>query len=330
MNEYFPDPGELAINTDWEPQADRKTRWTIAELYDHDFPEPKWIIPGIFAEGLVLLAGRPKIGKSWLAMQTAAAVATGGKIFNQDVKKGKVLYYALEDSGRRLKDRITQIGIPRDAEINLIQETRPLQGAGYDDLAFELDGGEYSYCVIDTLSRAMPHLDQNEGRLVGPVMAKLQALANEQNVCLQLIDHHKKPSGFNPSEIDDPLGSTAKTAIADEIAGIFKKQGVLGATLKVTGRDIEPVDLKINWDQLTACWQLLGDSSELELSETEGEILACLDENGKQPLMSIAKFTGQDKGNLYRRLADMVNAGMLDCEYILGKKHYSRRGLESD
>ena len=52
----------------------RKTSWTLSEILDTEFPEPKWIVPSIVQEGLVMLAGRPKAGKSWMALQLAGAV----------------------------------------------------------------------------------------------------------------------------------------------------------------------------------------------------------------------------------------------------------------
>lgn len=300
----------------------RKTRWSVAELLDTEFPEPKWIVPGIFTEGLVLLGGRPKIGKSWMSLQLAGAVATGGKFLGRSIDQGAVLYYALEDSPRRLKDRIQKLGIPRDAPINIIQETRPLQSGGYDDLARELQDGHYALAVIDTLTRAVPGLDQNEGRFIGPLMARLQMLALEQATCLQIDDHHRKAAGFTPSEIDDPIGATAKVAACDEVAGIFKQQGKLGARFLVTGRDIEPVDLQIHFDGLTGCWQLLGESNEMEISEGTADILTALAEGGKMPLSGVVNFTGQLKGTVYKRLSELVNQGRVGIETIQSKKYY--------
>jgi RecA-family ATPase len=63
-------------------------------------------VPGLLPVGLVMLAGRPKQGKSWLALQMAVAVGTGGKLLGQDVPEGKTLYLALEDSARRIKSRL--------------------------------------------------------------------------------------------------------------------------------------------------------------------------------------------------------------------------------
>ena len=74
------------------------------------FTEPKFVVPGYVTEGLVILAGRPKIGKSWLALGLADAVARGGRAFGQlEVEAGDVLYLALEDIPRRLQKRMRVI-----------------------------------------------------------------------------------------------------------------------------------------------------------------------------------------------------------------------------
>jgi RecA-family ATPase len=67
-------------------------------------------VKGYLVEGATILAGRPKIGKSWLALDWSVAVARGGFCFG-DVrcKEGDVLYIALEDNKRRLKSRLAKI-----------------------------------------------------------------------------------------------------------------------------------------------------------------------------------------------------------------------------
>jgi hypothetical protein len=83
------------------------TGWTAAELMAQDFPEPRWILPGILPEGMALLAGRPKVGKSWQALQVALAVAFGGRALGTIIpEQGRVIYLALEDSPRRLRKRL--------------------------------------------------------------------------------------------------------------------------------------------------------------------------------------------------------------------------------
>jgi hypothetical protein len=57
--------------------ATRRTRWTDAELMAVQFPEPRWAVPGLLCEGINLLAGAPKLGKSWMSLGLGAAIANG-------------------------------------------------------------------------------------------------------------------------------------------------------------------------------------------------------------------------------------------------------------
>jgi hypothetical protein len=84
--------------------------FTAPELLALDLPEPRWAVEGVVPEGLTLLAGKPKLGKSWLALGLAVAVASGGVALGKlDVKAGDVLYLALEDTVRRLKNRLEKL-----------------------------------------------------------------------------------------------------------------------------------------------------------------------------------------------------------------------------
>ena len=81
------------------------------------FQPIKYVVPGIIVEGLTLLAGKPKLGKSWLLLHAAAAVAGADSSFTLGVQcvEGDVLYCALEDNLRRLQSRLTKLlGISQD------------------------------------------------------------------------------------------------------------------------------------------------------------------------------------------------------------------------
>jgi hypothetical protein len=76
-------------------------------LLGMDFAPLEYVIPGYVVEGLTLLGGKPKLGKSWWAYDASIAVATGGKAMGSvDCEQGDVLYLALEDNRRRVKDRL--------------------------------------------------------------------------------------------------------------------------------------------------------------------------------------------------------------------------------
>ena len=80
---------------------------TAADLMRKTFPEPRWAVSGILPEGLNLLAGKPKKGKSILALNLGVSISLGGLALGQiPVEKGAVVYLALEDTERRLQGRL--------------------------------------------------------------------------------------------------------------------------------------------------------------------------------------------------------------------------------
>jgi RecA-family ATPase len=80
------------------------------ELRRREFDPIRYVVPGYIAEGCTLLAGRPKLGKSWLVLEMGLAVATGEACLGGILcEQGDVLYLALEDNERRLQKRIDKV-----------------------------------------------------------------------------------------------------------------------------------------------------------------------------------------------------------------------------
>ncbi|RCL89398.1 MAG: hypothetical protein DBW62_04500, partial [Microbacterium sp.] len=76
--------------------------FTATWLMAQTFPPVRYVVPGIIPEGATLLVAAPKIGKSWLMLDTAVAAARGGRALGT-VALGRprpVLYLALEDGPR--------------------------------------------------------------------------------------------------------------------------------------------------------------------------------------------------------------------------------------
>lgn len=290
--------------------------YTVKELYEMQLPDPVWIVEDYLPEGLAILAGKAKVGKSWLAMQLAHCVASGQPFLGKPVMQGACLYLALEDSRRRLQARAHAQGWAADLPVilyNLIdfrREIGALDERGADLLSLHALQHGCRLVVIDTLSRAMP-MDQQDVTTVTAALTPLQEIAQRSACAVVLIDHHNKMSNFNPNVITDILGSTAKGAVADTAWGLYRQPGKREGMLGMTGRDIEEHSLAMAFDQESKSWLCSGESAQVEHTTREQEILETLSDLDMASLTEISKHTGQDISNTSRCIANLMLNGLV-------------------
>jgi len=284
-----------------------KTEWSVSELYEAEFKDPIWTVDELIPTGLVSLAGHPKIGKSWLSLQLAAAVASGGKFLGRPTNKGKVLYLAFEDPPKRLKARLKSQRIPKDTQIIFKTEYRLMNEGGLDDLYIDIESENYKLVVIDTFGRSMGMIEVKDYAENVMALSPLQKLANRKGLTMLLVDHHSKLGSDNP--ILDLIGSIGKAGTFDTLIGLYRERGKAGAKLVIIGRDQEDKDLSIEWDGLLCSWENMGDSQ----SVFKGEVLAALrtlKQVGDLPTTkNLAVHMGADASKVSRALADLVGAG---------------------
>lgn len=237
---------------------------SAAELMNREFPTPRWAIPNLLPEGLTILAGRPKSGKSWLAFDLCLAVARGGTAMgNQQAKQGQALYMALEDSERRLQDRLLQLIQEGEAPGDLLFTTeapRYDQG-GIQALTEWLD--QHPDCrlvVLDTLGRFRPsgkgHGDSyNEETFL---LGCLQRLALDRGIALIVIHHTRKanPEAQGGDPLDAVLGSTGLTGVADSIWILKRPRTESVGQLFMTSRDVGEQEQVIEFDPVSCTWHL--------------------------------------------------------------------------
>jgi hypothetical protein len=322
---------DLSIPLPDPPQV-LKTHWTLEELRAAEFPEPDGPVPGIIPNGLTILGGRPKRGKSWLMLQAGCSLGVGGMFLDHQLKLKKVLYYALEDRPRRLKDRTARLGVASYALIEFELAVKPLHLGGLAQVEQAAKYGGYQMIVIDTIRRAMPGKDFNkDGALFDDILGQLQTLAQQTCTAIVAILHTRKSTaGFDPDPVDDVLGSTGLTASADCVLALYTEQGRKGATLKGRGRDLDDIDLALQFDPLTCAWQSLGESGQARLRESEEEILAVLEENGKATVGTIAKTISKDFSNTRRNLLNLWVKGKVRKEEIENKTFYYVPALQAE
>lgn len=284
------------------------------EILTTIYPPVKWVLPAFLPEGLALLAGAPKLGKSWLGLQIALAVASGGIALGECVQRGAVLILSLEDSPRRLQTRLTKQGWTRGLDADFLtlgkfdSQVGDLRNSGGERLARQIETRGYRLCIIDTLSRSVRG-DQNDVAAMTRALTPLQEIAHAKNCAILLVDHHRKSSGENPDAITDILGSTAKGAMADTVWGLYRERGKAEAKLKITGRDVEEKTLALTMDWATGCWQCEGNADSLEITDKRRELLDVIRDLGRATLPELVDATKRNKGTLYRDLQDLVNGG---------------------
>jgi hypothetical protein len=255
--------------------------FTAAALEEMKFPEPRWAVEGVLAEGLSLLGGRPKIGKSWLALALGAAIASGSVALGQiPTEEGDVLYLALEDNKRRLQERMQRImhGVPWPERLHLTNAW-PKTGAGGLDLLDEWCDAhpDARLVIVDTLARVRP-IRSGRGDLYAEdykIGQDLKALADSHGIAVLVVHHLRKMDSDDPLELLS--GTLGLPGAADSVLVMKRERGKDDATLFVTGRDVEERELAVEWDQAMWQWVHRGSAEEYRRSEARKEILELLE-----------------------------------------------------
>ena len=297
-----------------EPARGR-TSWTARELLTTEFPEPPWVVPDLLPAGLGILAGRPKIGKSWLALQLAIAIGSGGRFLGVEVEQAPVLYLALEDSPRRLKSRLELMHAPAEADIRFETKWLPLndgEAGGLGDLQRRWSGSGARLVVIDTLTRAFNgRMDWNDAASVSAWLGALKNQADDRNASILFVHHHRKQSPMSRDTISDVMGSTAISGVADAIWGLYREPAHKGFTLSITGRDLDEAELALARDQDTLAWQVLGEAGEVRQSELQLAVVEALEAYGGKATTSeiSAWLDGANVGSISHVLRDLIAEG---------------------
>ncbi len=290
---------------------------TAAELMDMEFEPTRWVVPGVLPEGLSLLVGKPKKGKSWMALGMCEAVAVGGVAFGtKRVEKGDTLYLALEDNKKRLKKRLQKIlnGAAAPDNMHLHTEWPRLDEGGAEALdAWLTEHPDARLVVIDTLARI-----RKEGRGQNiyaedyAALEQLLPLASKHGVAIVVVHHLRKMAASDP--LDEISSSTGLTAGVDGFLILRRTPGSKGPTLYVDGRDIEePTEYALIWNLNTATWTIEGEAEEVHISKERADILLTLNRNG-QP-MTPREVTDAMPGTKYNNIKylmwTMLGSGQL-------------------
>jgi hypothetical protein len=255
---------------------------TLPDLLARQFPPQRWAVPGIVTEGFTLLAGKPKLGKSWLALNLAITVAGGGTALgNVRVEPGDVLYLALEDRLRRLKGRALKLlpaaGCDPSPRLSFATEWPRSHQGGLDGIKRWFDSvPEPRLVVIDVWARFRP-----PGRVRASAYdqdyeaaAPVKDLADSAGAAVVVVHHTRKASADDV--FDEVNATTGLTGAADATLILARARNENEAVLHIAGRDIEEGTIALEFDRETATWHHRGSAREREHSRVQRSLLDAL------------------------------------------------------
>lgn len=238
---------------------------SMTELYQTSYKSRPPIIDGLLYVGVYILAGAPKIGKSFLVAQLAYHVSTGQKLWEYDVRQGTVLYLALEDDFARIQNRMFMMYSVEDTDKLHFATIAGKIGNGLDEQLenFMREHPDTKLIIIDTMQKireaggeAYSYASDYE------IIGKLKQIADKYCICVLTVHHtRKQPAGDSFEMIS---GTTGLLGCADGSLLMQKKKRTdLDATIDVVGRDQRDQILYLKKDPETQIWQLEKTENEL-------------------------------------------------------------------
>lgn len=287
---------------------------SAADLLTMCFPEIKWVVPGYLTEGLTLLAGAPKIGKSWLALGIALAVASGGRAFEEvECEAGAVLYLALEDNFRRLQSRLRLMGVTVGPAGLHFETAWPSIDEGCVARMSQWldDNPDARMIVVDVLAKIKSTKGGNKPQYEADYkdVTALQRLALDRGIAIVLV-HHTRKAEAEADPFDLVSGTRGLTGSADSTFVLTRAIGQAQPSLYGRGRDITEIEQAMTFDPSTCRWSIAGPVVELQASPERQAVLGALKAaGGPMQLADIAEAVQKSTTTVSNMLGKMVTAG---------------------
>jgi len=218
-----------------------------------------FVVDTLLSQGLHILAGSPKVGKSWLALWLVVTVAKGEPVWGMQVKQGTTLYLCLEDSQLRIQNRLFDVTEDASASVHFCTESRILGDGLTEQLEqFLSEHPDTVLVIIDTMQMIRGTAYDNTYANDYRDLSTLKHLADAHGIAILLIHHlRKEPADDVFSRIS---GTTAISGAVDSSFTLVEEQRGSGrARLSCIGRDIEYRELELcrNADNV---WEVTADS----------------------------------------------------------------------
>lgn len=199
---------------------------TLQDLLSSQIESPAWLVDQLIpGNGIACIAGRPKVGKSFVVLELAASIASGEPLFGQfEVDKKNVLIISKEDGQAQLKERINKLNIDRSLSIAISTD----QNIFFDDdsmlpkilnLVHQYDA---QVVIIDSFIR-INRGDENTSKGITLIHRVFKQL-NDEGITIIFIHHHGKEDSQHARSGGDSLrGSSDIYAMIDTLMTLRKE-----------------------------------------------------------------------------------------------------------
>ncbi len=204
----------------------------------------EFCVDGMISIGLFILAGAPKIGKSWLALDMALGIAKGEKVLGRETKRGTVLYLCLEDSYTRIQNRLFELTNEPSENLYFAIMAGTLGGILEKQIEnFKLQHTNLRIVIVDTLQKIRSGDDTSYASDYKELSA-LKNLADKLRIAILLVHHTRKCRDSDPFNMIS--GTTGISGCVDgSMVMIEKQRGGKESTLYCAGRDTENLELRL-------------------------------------------------------------------------------------
>lgn len=242
-----------------------------SKLMETKLPPIRYIVDGFMPQGLHVLAGAPKVGKSYLTLWLCSRVALGEPLWDMETHRCDVLYISLEDTPERIRSRLAQMNTAFPDNLHLAVQAETLDEGLIEELEnFLKEHPDVGLVAIDTLQKVRSQVSSGQGNPYAAdynALSALKAVADKHKVALLLVHHLRKARSDDPFQmISGTTGITGAVDTSYVLAADTKDRK--SAHLYVNGRDIPYEEFDLCF--LSGIWNLVERRTQTQMDDDDG------------------------------------------------------------